>query len=131
MPPDPDNSMSQAPTPVVTIAARPQTQRHTARQRLRSATRDSEAPMTSRPLTIAATFLVACVGFVLSGLTMQAASHSDAPLIKQDPQANLTDVYAFVGTKYNDPKREGAERHCPRAPVLGARRRRDLRPVRR
>lgn len=32
----------------------------------------------------------------------QAASHSDAPLIKQDPQANLTDVYAFIGTKYND-----------------------------
>jgi hypothetical protein len=31
-----------------------------------------------------------------------AASHSDAPLIKQDPQANITDVYAFVGTKYND-----------------------------
>lgn len=33
----------------------------------------------------------------------QAASHSDAPLIKQDPQANITDVYAFIGTKYNDP----------------------------
>ena len=25
-----------------------------------------------------------------------ASSHSDAPLIKLDPQANLTDVYAFV-----------------------------------
>jgi Domain of unknown function (DUF4331) len=33
-----------------------------------------------------------------------AASHSDAPLIKQDPQANLTDVYAFIGTKYNNPR---------------------------
>jgi hypothetical protein len=33
----------------------------------------------------------------------QASSHSDAPLIKQDPQANLTDVYTFVGTKYDDP----------------------------
>src|SRR5215475_9389681 len=32
-----------------------------------------------------------------------AASHSDAPLIKQDPQANLTDVYTFIGTKYNNP----------------------------
>lgn len=32
----------------------------------------------------------------------QAASHSDAPLIKQDPQANITDVYAFIGTKFND-----------------------------
>jgi hypothetical protein len=36
-------------------------------------------------------------------LKLFASSHSDAPLIKQDPQANLTDVYAFVGTKYNDP----------------------------
>lgn len=26
----------------------------------------------------------------------QASSHSDAPLIKQDPQVNLTDVYAFI-----------------------------------
>ncbi len=32
-----------------------------------------------------------------------ASSHSDAPLIKQDPQANITDVYAFIGTKFNDP----------------------------
>jgi hypothetical protein len=32
-----------------------------------------------------------------------ASSHSDAPLIKQDPQANLTDVYAFIGTKYDNP----------------------------
>jgi hypothetical protein len=32
-----------------------------------------------------------------------AASHSDAPLIKQDPQANITDVYAFIGTRYDDP----------------------------
>ncbi|MBC8126685.1 MAG: DUF4331 domain-containing protein [Gloeobacteraceae cyanobacterium ES-bin-144] len=28
--------------------------------------------------------------------TVRASSHSDAPLIKLDPQANLTDVYAFV-----------------------------------
>ena len=27
---------------------------------------------------------------------LQASSHSDAPLIKLDPQANLTDVYAFI-----------------------------------
>jgi hypothetical protein len=32
-----------------------------------------------------------------------ASSHSDAPLIKQDPQANLTDVYAFMGTRYDNP----------------------------
>jgi hypothetical protein len=31
------------------------------------------------------------------------ASHSDAPLIKQDPQANLTDVYAFIGARYDNP----------------------------
>lgn len=31
--------------------------------------------------------------------TTHAASHSDAPLIKQDPQANITDVYAFIGIK--------------------------------
>ena len=30
------------------------------------------------------------------------SSHSDAPRIKQDPQANLTDVYAFVGSRYDD-----------------------------
>jgi Domain of unknown function (DUF4331) len=32
-----------------------------------------------------------------------AANHSDAPLSKQDPQTNLTDVYTFIGTKYDDP----------------------------
>jgi hypothetical protein len=31
-----------------------------------------------------------------------AASHSDAPLSKQDPQANITDVYAFIGSKYDN-----------------------------
>jgi Domain of unknown function (DUF4331) len=35
-----------------------------------------------------------------------SSSHSDAPLIKQDPQANLTDVYAFIGTKYNNPSQK-------------------------
>jgi hypothetical protein len=38
-----------------------------------------------------------------TGAPVMASNHSDAPLIKQDPQANLTDVYAFVGTKYDDP----------------------------
>jgi Domain of unknown function (DUF4331) len=42
------------------------------------------------------------MGLWLSGGATRAASHSDAPLIKQDPQANITDVYAFVGTKYDD-----------------------------
>ncbi|HLK57155.1 MAG TPA: DUF4331 family protein, partial [Chthonomonadaceae bacterium] len=35
----------------------------------------------------------------LAGGAALASSHSDAPLIKQDPQANLTDVYAFVGMR--------------------------------
>jgi len=37
-------------------------------------------------------------------LTGLGSSHSDAPLIKQDPQANLTDVYAFIGHKYGAPE---------------------------
>jgi hypothetical protein len=32
---------------------------------------------------------------------MFASSHSDAPLSKQDPQTNLTDVYAFIGGNGN------------------------------
>ncbi len=39
---------------------------------------------------------IAAAVSLLSG-QMFASSHSDAPLIKQDPQANLTDVYAFMG----------------------------------
>lgn len=31
-----------------------------------------------------------------------ASGHGDAPLIVQDPQANITDVYAFIGTKFDD-----------------------------
>lgn len=41
-------------------------------------------------------------GLLLAASALMASSHSDAPLIKQDPQANLTDVYAFVGTSYSD-----------------------------
>jgi hypothetical protein len=37
------------------------------------------------------------------GSFLLASSHSDAPLIKQDPQANLTDLYAFIGMKYDNP----------------------------
>lgn len=50
------------------------------------------------------TLLTAIAVLALSSRTpVRASSHSDAPLIKQDPQANLTDVYAFIGTKYNNP----------------------------
>ncbi len=51
------------------------------------------------------TTLQAAILFVGTG-TLFASSHSDAPLIKQDPQANLTDVYAFIGTRYNDPTQQ-------------------------
>jgi hypothetical protein len=33
---------------------------------------------------------------LFASASVMASSHSDAPLIKLDPQANLTDVYAFV-----------------------------------
>jgi Domain of unknown function (DUF4331) len=46
---------------------------------------------------------IALAAAVVAASTAQASSHSDAPLIKQDPQVNLTDLYAFVGTRYNDP----------------------------
>jgi len=47
--------------------------------------------------------LFVCAALLWSGVPIRAASHSDAPLIKQDPQANITDVYAFVGAKYDNP----------------------------
>jgi hypothetical protein len=39
---------------------------------------------------------VACLSLTPAAI---ASSHSDAPLIKLDPQANLTDVYAFIAQK--------------------------------
>ena len=53
-------------------------------------------------LTAACAAVLGLAG-VLTPQASRASSHSDAPLIKLDPQANLTDVYAFVGTKYNAP----------------------------
>ncbi len=38
---------------------------------------------------------VVCAAGILP-TTSYASSHSDAPLIKQDPECNLTDVYAFI-----------------------------------
>ena len=49
--------------------------------------------------------LGAAGALALGGISpAQASSHSDAPLIKLDPQANLTDVYAFVRTRPNGQK---------------------------
>src|SRR5262249_14970940 len=57
-----------------------------------------EGDMRKRTTMVAAAVLLAGV----TGGRVRAASHSDAPLIKQDPQANITDVYAFVGTRYDN-----------------------------
>lgn len=44
--------------------------------------------------------MLSAAGMVLAVLPQaSASSHSDAPLIKLDPQANLTDVYAFIRTR--------------------------------
>lgn len=51
----------------------------------------------------AAALMMVAGAALVANYSAMASSHSDAPLIKQDPQANLTDVYAFIGTKYNDP----------------------------
>ena len=45
---------------------------------------------------LAAAAFVAATALFLPTASVLASSHSDAPLIKLDPQANLTDVYAFV-----------------------------------
>ncbi len=44
---------------------------------------------------LGATLALGTLGLFAGG-PAQASSHSDAPLIKLDPQANLTDVYAFI-----------------------------------
>ncbi len=46
--------------------------------------------------------LFATLSLALICVPVWSSSHSDAPLSKQDPQTNLTDVYAFIGTKYDD-----------------------------
>ena len=50
---------------------------------------------------LAAVLLCAATA-TLAGGNAEASSHSDAPLITLDPLANITDVYAFTGTKYDD-----------------------------
>ncbi|NJM37157.1 MAG: DUF4331 domain-containing protein [Akkermansiaceae bacterium] len=42
------------------------------------------------------TFILGALACLTPLSSVQASSHSDAPLIKLDPQANLTDVYAFI-----------------------------------
>lgn len=52
---------------------------------------------------VALSALGAAGAFALAVGAAQASSHSDAPLIKQDPQANLTDVFTFVGPSTQGP----------------------------
>ena len=51
----------------------------------------------SRPLLLAASALL------LEGAPAPASGEGGAPRLGQDPQAELTAVYAFVGTRYDDP----------------------------
>lgn len=44
----------------------------------------------------AAALFAASASLAFAAPQSRASSHSDAPLIKLDPQANLTDVYAFI-----------------------------------
>lgn len=69
-------------------------------------TLNTDSMKSSRPRAVTLRRLSRCafLGAALACPVISfAASHSDAPLIKQDPQANLTDVYAFIGTKYDNP----------------------------
>jgi hypothetical protein len=50
--------------------------------------------MNTRLPLITAALLTTAASFPITAA--RAASHSDAPLIKLDPQANITDVYAFI-----------------------------------
>jgi hypothetical protein len=54
-------------------------------------------------MVVAAAVVIGAALPLAVALPVWAASHSDAPLIKQDPQANITDVYTFIGTRYDDP----------------------------
>lgn len=53
--------------------------------------------------TMGAAFLLA---LTLALISSPAYGDGGAPRIRQDPQANLADVYAFVGTKYDEPTKE-------------------------
>jgi hypothetical protein len=48
--------------------------------------------------------IVATAAWLVVAPAAVASSHSDAPLIKLDPQANLTDVYAFIAQKATNQK---------------------------
>ncbi len=53
-------------------------------------------PLAARSFTFFTAVAFAAAFSLFSTALVEASSHSDAPLIKLDPQANLTDVYAFI-----------------------------------
>ncbi len=53
------------------------------------------------PKQLVAGAALAAIACLALAPALHASSHSDAPLIKLDPQANLTDVYAFIRTRPN------------------------------
>lgn len=69
--------------------------------------KETTVPETSsiHKASFTAVLALACLSGAASSAVLRS-SHNDAPRIKQDPQANLTDVYAFIGTKYDDPSIE-------------------------
>ena len=56
----------------------------------------TKIPRRSAALRAAMKATCAVTALLASAPLARASSHSDAPLIKLDPQANLTDVYAFI-----------------------------------
>ncbi len=58
----------------------------------------SSNPRTMRRfyLALSSATIFAAAFLLVQPSPVEASSHSDAPLIKLDPQANLTDVYAFI-----------------------------------
>lgn len=57
-----------------------------------------------KPIHITAGIALAVAALFVPSPSLNASSHSDAPLIKLDPQANLTDVYTFVRTRSSGEK---------------------------
>ena len=58
-----------------------------------------QRPTATRAIRLVASAACAAAFWLAPTPSALASSHSDAPLIKLDPQANLTDVYAFVRTR--------------------------------
>ncbi|MEO6739344.1 MAG: DUF4331 domain-containing protein [Chthoniobacteraceae bacterium] len=58
-----------------------------------------QRPSATRAISLVASAACAAAFWLAPMPSALASSHSDAPLIKLDPQANLSDVYAFVRTR--------------------------------